>query len=99
MSAKYFGCATSTGSSSHDKPFLMAWHFLLANLGSEINIHFWRFVVVLFTHVVFNFENRPDGLLGHHCGGSNENKFQGRGGERCCQVHPGVVFLLVIHVS
>ena len=52
-----------------------------------------------YTHVVFNFENRPDGLLGHHCSGSNKNKFQGWGGERCGQVHPDVVFLLLIHVS
>ena len=82
-----------------DKPVHMAWEKpWLPGLRLTFIIH-WRFEVVLFTHVVFNLENRPDGLLGHHCSCSDKNKFQGWGGERCGQVHPDVVFLLVIHVS
>ena len=60
-----------------DKPVDMAWEKpWLPALRLTFIIH-WRVVVILVTHVVFNFENRPDGLLGHHCSCSNKNKFQG----------------------
>ena len=41
MSAEYLGYAMSTGSNRLEFliNLLMAWHYLLANLGSEINIH------------------------------------------------------------